>query len=302
MKIDRRRFITLAGLTGVGAIVGGQWLVNSQSSAIAQVSRPKSELLLRFAAIADTGSGTLNQYTVGRALEKYHQQNPFKMVIMAGDNIYTNGEIEKIDSAFNRPYETLRNRGVKFYACLGNHDIRSENGDRQIAYPEFNMQGKRYYTFNQGDVQFFVLETNAISNPRATDRLAQLAWLDRELAKSKARWKIVYGHHNIISAGRYGINEVMLQSVSPILAKHKVKLWINGHDHNYQRTQPIQGTTYLTAGGGGATLYPIVTENEYFAVANSVHSFAAIEVYVDRIFIEGIDSQNRTIDQALVLA
>jgi 3',5'-cyclic AMP phosphodiesterase CpdA len=301
MRINRRKFLTIAGIAGLGATGIGTLLANDRGSQELAVARPQSPLLLRFAAIADTGSGNIHQYAVGRAIAKYHQQYPLDLVIMAGDNIYNRGEIEKIDSAFNLPYQELRRRGLKFYACLGNHDVRTDNGDRQVVYPEFNMQGQRYYTYTKGndDVQFFVLETNALSNPAAPDREAQLTWLDRELGDSKARWKIVYGHHNMYSAGVYGINQVMVRDVTPILQKHQVRLWINGHDHNYQRSLPLSGTTYLVCGGGGATLYPIQPQ-PWTAFAQSIHSFGVVEVYRDSILISGIDSNNREIDQGLV--
>jgi len=41
-------------------------------------------------------------------------------------------------------------------------------------------------------------------------------------------------------------NKLMEKDVTPILKKHKVRLWINGHDRNYQRSIPIDGTTYRT--------------------------------------------------------
>jgi 3',5'-cyclic AMP phosphodiesterase CpdA len=223
-------------------------------------------------------------------------------VLLAGDNIYTNGEFTKIKGAFAIPYQELRRRKVKFYASLGNHDVRTENGNLQVAFPEFNMQKKRYYTHTHGDVRFFVVETNALINPEAPDRAAQLAWLDRELGASKAKWNIVYGHHNIYSAGRYGVNQVMVDDITPILKKHRVKLWINGHDHNYQRSQPIDGTTYLVCGGGGATLYPIETQPTWSAFAESVHSFGIVEVYQDQILLTGVDSNSRIIDRGLVMA
>jgi predicted MPP superfamily phosphohydrolase len=272
MSTNRRRFLMGAGLAGLGLAGVGKLTIDGfdpQQRLVSAVPMPKSKLLKRFAVIADTGSSNIHQYSVGRALARYHEKNPFDTVLLAGDNIYTNGEFTKIKEAFAIPYEDLLKRGVKFYASLGNHDVRSENGDLQVAYPQFNMQGQRYYTHGQGDVRFFVLETNEIVARQAS---AQLAWLDRELAASKAKWNIVYGHHNIYSAGVYKINRVMAEDVAPILKKHQVKLWINGHDHNYQRSQPIDGTTYLVCGGGGASLYP-VTAQSWTAFARSVYSF-----------------------------
>lgn len=299
MSTNRRRFLIGAGLTGLG-LAGVSKLMSDgfdpYQPLVSAVPIPKSKLLKRFAVIADTGSSNIHQYAVGRALARYHEKNPFDTVLLAGDNIYTNGEFTKIKEAFAIPYEELLKRGVKFYASLGNHDVRSENGDPQVAYPQFNMQGKRYYTHGQGDVKFFVLETNEIVARQAS---TQLAWLDRELAASKAKWNIVYGHHNIYSAGVYKINRVMLEDVSPILAKHKVKLWINGHDHNYQRSQPIDGTTYLVCGGGGASLYP-VTPQSWTAFAQSVYSFGIVEVYQDQILLTGVNSKSQIIDRGLV--
>lgn len=301
MGTNRRQFLTAAGLTGLGMAGMGKLLTEDlrHPDLVAAAERPKSKLLQRFAVLADTGTGSLQQYAVGRALAQYQQKHPFDTVILAGDNIYTNGEFEKIKPVFRDPYQDLLGRGVKFYASLGNHDVRTDNGNRQVEYPDFNMNGRRYYTHGKGDVRFFVVESNALINPNSTDRATQLAWLDRELGASKAKWKIIYGHHNIYSAGVYGVNEVMRRDVTPILKKHNIKLWINGHDHNYQRSQPIDGTTYLVCGGGGAKLYPVKPQS-WTAFAQSVHSFGIVEVYADQILLTGIDTYGRAIDRGIV--
>jgi hypothetical protein len=151
----------------------------------------------------------------------------------------------------------------------------------------------------QGDVRFFVLNTNDLVNPKSPERVQQLDWLDRALAASTAKWNIVYGHHNIYSAGVYAVNTIMEKDVTPILKKHKVRLWINGHDHNYQRSKPIDGTTYLVCGGGGAGLYPVKAQ-DWTAFAQSVHSFGIVEVYQDQILLTGIDRNGAIIDRGLV--
>jgi acid phosphatase len=303
MSINRRRVLIGAGAAGLGMVVGAKVLSDilkhRSIAAVPTIPTPTSKLLKRFAVIGDTGSGDRNQYGVAQALVRYHDRTPFDTVLMVGDNIYNNGEFSKIGEVFVIPYQELLKRGVKFYASLGNHDVRSENGDREVAYPQFNMQGKRYYTHGQGDVSFFVLETNALIDRNAPDRTVQLEWLDRELTASKAKWKIVYGHHNIYSDGRYGVNEVMKADVTPILKKHKIKLWINGHDHNYQRLKPIDGTTYLVCGGGGASLYKIQTNN-WQEFAESVHSFGIVEVYQDQIILTGINSDSKIVDRGLI--
>ncbi|MCY7368125.1 MAG: metallophosphoesterase [Chamaesiphon sp.] len=318
MSTNRRQFLIGAGLTGFGLAGAGKLLADRSDPSIDSVNTvvsekvptvaiPTTKLLQRFAVIADTGVGRdvkigryeTKQYAVADAMTRYHQKNPFNTVLMVGDNIYNKGEMSKIEEAFEIPYRKLLSQGVKFYAALGNHDVRTNNGKDQINYRPFNMQEKSYYTHTHGDVQFFVLETTSLVKPKSPDRVAQLDWLDRSLAASKAKWKIVYGHHNIYSAGVYKIDAAMKADVAPILKKQNVRLWINGHDHNYQRSKPIDGTTYLVCGGGGANLYPVAAQT-WTAFAASVHSFGIVEVYQDQILLTGIDSKGQIIDRGLV--
>ncbi len=320
MGVNRRQFIMLSGLTGLGAIVAGSLWGNNQAGSKQLIALPKNKPLLRFGVLADTGTGSMKQYAVGRALLKHHQQSPLNMVLLAGDNIYNGGEFTKIKTNFAIPYQELLTSGVKFYACLGNHDARAdvcgteqaEKGERcaatsnkpisndQLNYPQFNMGGQRYYTFSKGDIQFFATETNSLSNPASPTRAAQLKWLDRELGKSKAKLKIVFGHHQMYSVGRYGKNEVLIRDLEPLLVKHKVPLYVDGHDHNYQRSNPIKGVTYLVAGGGGAGLYPILASEPWSAYAQSVHSCATVDVHPGKLIITGIDMTGQVIDRGIV--
>ncbi len=307
MLFKRRHFLVLAGFSGFGLAFLGKTL----ESAIAQnqdlppaiasspspteiaPSPPNSPLSLRFLALGDNGTGSKSQYDVATAMTRYHQQNPYNTVILAGDNIYTNGEIEKIGEVFEKPYESLLQQGVKFHACLGNHDIRTANGDLQLQYPGFNMLG-RYYTFRQESVQFFALDTNGNANWKA-----QLAWLEKELSRSDAPWKIVFGHHPIYSSGMYGSNQAFIKNLTPLFQKYSVQLYINGHEHNYERTNPINGTTYLICGIGGAETRP-VGRSAWTASADNQWGFAAIELYADRMVVTGIGTDNKVFDRGVI--
>ncbi len=330
MSTNRRRFLIGAGVTGFGLTGAGKLLTDSfnganasqsagkafrNESPLSEAAIPKSKLLQRFAVIADTGVGKdvkisnyeTKQYAVADAMTLYHQKNPFNSVLMVGDNIYNNGEMSKIEEAFKLPYGKLLSQGVKFYAALGNHDVRTDNGNAQVKYDDFNMNGKHYYTHAQGDVRFFVLETSSLVDSKSSDRAKQLAWLDRELAASRARVNIVYGHHNIYSVGGYIDNDIMIRDVNPLLKKHKVKLWINGHDHNYQRWN-FDKISYLVCGGGGAKRYELKNENiikthphlKELKFAQSINSFGVIEVYQDKILLIGVDYTGKIIDRGLV--
>src|SRR6516225_12267063 len=133
---------------------------------------------VRFAVIGDSGTGQKPQYEIGRQMDLLYQKEGFGFVLMLGDNIYPNGNPKLFKRRFEEPYKALLEDGVKFYASLGNHDV-IKGGPGEREYPEFNMQGRNYYSFVQGDglVQFFALDSTHM-NP------GQLGWLEDELRKS----------------------------------------------------------------------------------------------------------------------
>ena len=298
--MKRRELLALLGITGIGGFIATQFSnfgqANAQESADlldnSELSLPEGEPRLRFVSLADTGTGNRGQYAVAKAMTQFYRRSPFPLALLAGDNIYNDGKIEKIEPVFERPYQPLLQQGVKFYACLGNHDIRTKNGTPQVDYPLFNMPD-RYYTFKRSIVQFFALDTNRNAN---WDR--QLEWLDEQLSQSSAPWKIVFGHHNIYSSGVYGVNQRLVSQLTPLFKHYDVQLYINGHEHHYERTQPINGTTYLTCGAGAKLRR--VGQSDWTDSATSQLSFATYDVYADQIAVRGINKNGKVMDRALI--
>jgi 3',5'-cyclic AMP phosphodiesterase CpdA len=248
---------------------------------------------LRFLAVADTGSGDANQWAVGSQMTAVHRRRPVDLVVLGGDNIYPSGDMAQIEASFRRPYAELLAAGVPFHAVLGNHDIRTANGNPQVAYPGFGMRGRTYH-LRRGPVEFFMLDTNVNA-----DWQRQLSWLRTVLAASSAPWKVVVGHHPIYSSGFYGNDPALAAKLVPLLRKHGVQLYINGHEHNYERSRPLDGITYLVVGGGGASLRPVIATAQT-AKAASVFSFAEIEAGPTELRLMAWDKDGRMIDQAVI--
>lgn len=286
--MKRRNFLSLAALGGFGLALSSDLIFNRSGWAITSSASP----LLRFAALGDVGTGNKGQHKVARAMEDYDRVNSLSLFLLAGDNIYEDGDIAKVGGAFEYPYRVFRQKSIPFYAVLGNHDLRTNNGEDQVRYRGYNMQG-RYYTFTKELVQFFALDTN--ENASWSE---QLAWLEDNLARSPATWKIVFGHHPVYSSGIHGNTTQLVENLPPLFARYGVRLYLNGHDHNYERTKPIEGTTYLTC-GAGAKLRP-VGKSERTAYSVAKLSFAAIEVYSDRLEILGIGTDGQIFDRGKI--
>ena len=251
---------------------------------------PSLAATLRFLATADTGSGDRNQRALGLQMARIHRQKPVDLVVMAGDNIYPSGDVAMLEATMRRPYRELIEAGVPFHAVLGNHDIRTDNGAGQLREPLFGMAG-RWYQLQRGPVDLFMIDTNV----NAAWNL-QLPWLTRALAASRAPWKVVVGHHPLVSSGHYGDDPVGQKRLGPLFERYGVQLYINGHEHHYERTRPIRGTTYLVVGGGGASLRP-VTPTHRSVVALSTFSFAELEATASSLTIRAWDSRGQLIDQ-----
>ena len=258
-----------------------------------QVASAAPKVSVRFLAVADTGSGNAHQLAVGAQMAAVHRQRPVDLVVLGGDNIYPSGDLALVEATFLRPYAGLLAAKVPFHAVLGNHDIRTANGDPQVAYKPFGMNG-RFYSLRRGDLELFMLDTNVNA-----DWAAQLRWLRSAMGTSKAPWKVVVGHHPIYSSGLYGNDPGLKAKLSALMRQHGVQLYINGHEHNYERSKPIDGITYLVVGGGGASLRPVIATAQT-AKAASVFSFAEIEAGPRQLSLVAWDKNGREIDRAVI--
>ena len=228
---------------------------------------------LRFAVIGDSGTGDAYQFRIAEQMLAWHDRLPFSLVLMLGDNIYGGflgtggGHRNDFEEKFDRPYAGLLARGVVFRATLGNHDMRRNDGRELIGdFERFHIGGPLgYYSFTAGEwqtetgepaplIEFFVLNTVRLEGRRGDPE--QLAWLEQALASSRARWRILYGHHPLYSTGaRHGSKIEVRQRVEPLLAgtdgKPRVQAALAGHDHIYQRWHPQNGVAYLVCGSSG---------------------------------------------------
>ena len=207
-----------------------------------------------FYLLGDMGTGNKDQYDVSDALTKHIKNNINKNTFVCGlgDNIYESGCSSENDEQFNTkfeiPYKKIPNK-VKFYMLLGNHDYgnkynifsdQSECAEYQVKYGTISQKKNmkwvmpsKYYTFNKGNIDFFVLDTNIeMYEDNGED---QLKYFIDKINKSKAKWKIVMGHHTWKSVGGHGNAKGILKKFFENLLKQcSFDCYFCGHDHNKQ--------------------------------------------------------------------
>lgn len=261
---------------------------------------PRTRGSIRFAAIGDAGRGDRYQYDVSAQLQKFHDEMDYPFVLMLGDNIYGEHTPDDFRRKFELPYKPLLDEGVKFFAVLGNHDDVSE-----MRYAGFNMGGQPYYTFEppvpvlqklaDNDVQFFMIDTERLNG-------TQLAWLDREMGKSEAEWKIPVFHRPVYTSGRYSAPARFFRAaLEPIFLKHGVRVALSGHEHFYERTRPQKGITYFISGAAGSLRVNDMRETRLTARGfDDDYSFLLFEIAGETLYFQAISRLGHSIDYGAI--
>jgi hypothetical protein len=231
---------------------------------------------IRVLAISDFGTGPEEQRLAADTMLKYHRAHPFDFGITLGDNYQDDGAHSPTDPRWDEYWGGLYPRlGIPFYASLGNHDWGFPDGPAaEILYSQKSVAWRLpapYYTFTAGSVQFFAVNTVLMSE-------AQLLWLREELAKSTAKWKVVYGHYQVYSALR-GDNDELIKRLLPILEENHVNLYLCGHEHLFQHLKREGGVHFFVnaAAGGGARSVEQQAYDGLLFVAENQQGFTVLE-------------------------
>ncbi len=277
-RFTRRSLLQTAGGVGIASALplSGAWADAGDAS-------------LKFLAIGDWGRhGHDHQSDVAARMGESAERLNARFVISVGDNFYKNGVTGVDDPAWKTSFEDIYSAPslqVPWHVALGNHDYRG-NAQAQIDYSATSSRWRlpaRWYAFTEhapdgAQLDIFVLDTSPLVSSYYADGAsvvkvgdqranvpAQLAWLDAGLRASKADWKIVVGHHPIYMGRadrsmlpfawdrglrREGGMPDLIAQLDPILQRHGVPLYLNGHIHDLQHVS--RGLTHYICTGAGS--------------------------------------------------
>ena len=310
-RLSRRQFIAgglgVTGAVGTGVALDRAWSLFAREDLISGAA-PSVDLVPRawtstpdqvsFAAVGDTGSGGRQAAAVAERMALTYRDAPFGLVAMLGDICYYGSVKDRFHDVFIRPMSPLIDAGVTFELAVGNHDGGLHYSDASLEEIDAQLDRlgtpARYYVSRHGPAEFFYLDS---SEPGFFEdgALTQLEWLDDHLASSTSQWKIVAMHHPVYSCGAHGPTARLNEYLEPILVRRKVDLVLAGHDHNYERTVPIDGVTYVVSGGGCKTR--AVNPQRYTEVAASTLEFMMFDIDGDRLTGRAIHTDGGRLDR-----
>lgn len=234
--------------------------------------KPKDQSI-RVLSFGDFGFGNEAQRATATAMVEYHKTHPFDFGLTVGDNFYDYGMDNTHDPRWQTQFEQLYGpMHIQIYASFGNHDYgQPDSPAAEILYSQLSPDWRipsPYYTYTAGPVQFFAIDTMNLGD-------AELLWLGDELAKSTARWKLVYGHFPIYSATAE--DKELIAKLLPVLKKGHADIYLCGHHHNLQELKPDGDLHFFVSGGGGATLYDLKPNYDRALFKDKVNGFTVLE-------------------------
>lgn len=263
-------------LTLTGLLAGTQYFYRIRSAAgeVAAVSpvfcfhtfKPSGDFT--FLVTADSEDGSEKKYRLSRLME----QNQADLVFHCGDLMYDYFRLGSED------YRTLsvygrQMRSVPFYFSMGNHDINPTYLDQpflQTFYlPTNPVTGtQHFYSFDHGDAHFAVLFLPTLEDFRGlepyqlTNGSPQYCWLTNDLAASTKPWKFLFMHIPFASSGYHSDDDNNNNGIPdrlevqawllPVAQRYGVQIVFSGHEHDYERSNPMGGVYHIVVGGGGS--------------------------------------------------
>jgi tartrate-resistant acid phosphatase type 5 len=273
---------------------------------------------LDFVVIGDWGrDGQSRQREVAQQMGRAAAAVGSRFVISVGDNFYEDGVTGVADPQWQTSFENIYTDPAlmtKWHVILGNHDYQGDV-DAQLAYaatsPRWSLPA-RYYTRTETlsdgtEADFFYLDTSRyileyVHHPKVKvqgqDKQAQIDWLERALANSKAAWKIVVGHHQLhtVTGQNHDFPE-MIGPFKPLLDRYGVHAYINGHEHNLEHIA-VDGVHYITCGAGSATTEVVTPPPGQFA--SDHHGFMTMRLDADTLGFNLIDDSGVTLYQGRI--
>lgn len=254
---------------------------------------PGQTTRLSFLAFGDSGYRGIDQEAVFDQMRSL----PADLALAAGDLAYGRGTLQELEELYFEPYAPML-KSLPVYTVLGNHDYGTASGAPYRAVFSLPDNGgeqahEGWWSFDRGPVHFVGLDSEA-----HLERQAQ--WLDEDLNRNQLPWVVVMIHRPPYSSGSHGSDTTVRRVISPVVEAHHVQLVITGHDHHYERTHPIGGTTYIVTGGGGVGTRP-VGHSSFTAFSASVAHFLFVNVDGQDMRVYAVDATGQVFDFAHIV-
>ncbi len=241
----------------------------------------------KFIAFGDTRSDSANHQRVINRMTHYD----FSLLTHSGDLVSRGYNEWHWQTFFNCEDTVISYK--QFLPAIGNHEYPYWPFETLFALPG----NGRYYSVNYGNAHFVTLNTQ--ENLSGSQKTWLINDLDNANNNSNIDWIIVTLHRPPYSSSGHGSQMDVRNTWCPIFESHKVDLVFCGHDHDYERTVPINGVVYVVTGGGGAPLYN-AGSSSWTAYSRSIYHFCHLTIEDRKLTMRAIDRYGNVFDTLVI--
>ena len=294
-----RSLLLLIGVAGLGAAawVWQPWRTDPPIRAPKGAfvpSGPQQRALVW--AVGDSADGSVRAQQVVTRMRRKH----FDRVLYLGD-VYGAGLLSFLrgdgtEADYRQRYDPVYGDfAARTAPTPGNHEW-PQRGDGYEPYWErvFGAPPPAYYDFRVAGWHLLSLNSEA---PHGAGS-AQVRWLRARVARP-GTCRLAFWHQPRFNAGEHGD----APDVAPLwdALRGRARLVVNGHGHNMQRFDPIDGITQYVSGAGGHGLYRLTASPPRLAFGSSrTYGALRIELRPGRARLAFVSVEGRILDLNVV--
>ncbi len=193
--------------------------------------------------VAAAGDGASGEVYAGKVADLVKSVDP-NLFLYLGD-VYERGSRAEFYNWYGTSTTLLGRLRSITDPTVGNHEYLTRGA---AGYFDYWDNIPNYYSFNAGGWHFISLNSNT-PNISARAGSPQYQWLNRNLASVPAsQCTIVYYHQPLYNIGSEAPAAGMTDAWK-LMAHYGVDIVLNGHDHDYQRWRPLNGSGQRSSNG-----------------------------------------------------
>ena len=273
-----------ATINGLTPGVEYQYRVGNRSGRF--MAPPDASQQVRFAVLGDSRTGD----DAHRAIVSRIAETRPDFYLTTGDAVPDGNRRSQWQKFFDieRPLMSI----APFCGVRGNHD-----GDATLFEDLVTLRSDTpgsaptYGSMDLGPAHFVMLDTETAVVPGSP----QYVFAEHDLAANHDKPLFVLLHRPLFSSGMHGGNPAIQQALGPLFQRYGVDVVFQGHDHHYERTEPINGVTYIVTGGAGAPLHD-AAGGPWTMVKEASHHFMVVEANGTRVHVMAKRSDGSQLD------
>jgi len=249
------------------------------------------ETAFRFAVFGDTRT---NHQVHDAVIEAVAKEN-IDFFLHTGDMVERGGIADQWITYFQIERRLMMKAAIM--PSIGNHDLGNRGYYTRFFFLDKWTGAKSFFYTDWGNVRLVSMDVTIVCERRCRQYHFVRAALE-EAAKA-GKLIVMFMHNPPYSSGAHGSDRQLRSVVAELAKRYGVELVVTGHDHNYERTKPMTGTTYIVSGSAGAPIRP-VNPQAFTASARTEPHYVLVDIDGNKMSIRAINLRGEVFDSTVI--